>query len=104
MNPAALYKYSRIGSTSILNSTATASFREQALKRIGNSSNRLAVRHSGSYHFENHLPFGTENKPKLVLYMTLYLGLGFSIPFIGAIWQFRKAGRPIFHLGPPIES
>ncbi|CAG8551086.1 12285_t:CDS:2 [Ambispora leptoticha] len=108
MNPAALYKYSRLGSTSILNSTAITSFRAQALKRIGNNSNRLVVRHSGSYHFENvngsHLPFRTDSKLRLAINMVLFLSLGFEIPFIAAIWQFHKAGKPLFHLGPPIES
>ncbi|CAO3578247.1 unnamed protein product [Absidia cylindrospora] len=60
---------------------------------------RLATRQvmrSDLYHFENshgqNIPFNTKNRTGLAVRMTLYLGLGFAAPFIGAYWQFYKAG------------
>ncbi|KAI9288474.1 cytochrome c oxidase subunit VIIc [Umbelopsis sp. AD052] len=50
---------------------------------------------SDLYHFENtngqNIPFKTTNKVGLAIKMTLYLGLGFGAPFLGAAWQFHKA-------------
>ncbi|CAI2173081.1 18355_t:CDS:2 [Funneliformis geosporum] len=50
------------------------------------------------YHWENvdgsHLPFSTKSKVGLAIKMTLYLGTGFSLPFISAWWQLT---------GPPPE-
>jgi len=60
---------------------------------------------SGAYHFENaegsHLPFSTKSKAGVAVKMTLYLGTGFSLPFVAAYWQFHKAGKPFFRPGPP---
>ncbi|CAO3591583.1 unnamed protein product [Absidia cylindrospora] len=60
---------------------------------------RLASRQvmrSDLYHFENsngqNIPFNTKNRTGLAVKMTLYLGLGFAAPFLGAYWQFYKAG------------
>ncbi|KAI9323299.1 cytochrome c oxidase subunit VIIc [Dichotomocladium elegans] len=54
------------------------------------------VMRSDLYHFENshgqNIPFKTTNRAGLAIKMTLYLGLGFAAPFIGAAWQFHKAG------------
>ncbi|KAI8374227.1 uncharacterized protein BYT42DRAFT_615405 [Radiomyces spectabilis] len=54
------------------------------------------VMRSDLYHFSNsngqNLPFSTKNRAALAVKMTLYLGLGFAFPFIGAAWQFHKAG------------
>ncbi|KAL1932166.1 hypothetical protein VTP01DRAFT_9222 [Rhizomucor pusillus] len=54
------------------------------------------VMRSDLYHFENsngqNLPFKTTNRVGLAIKMTLYLGLGFGAPFLGAAWQFHKAG------------
>uniref|UniRef100_U9U6N4 Cytochrome c oxidase subunit 8, mitochondrial n=1 Tax=Rhizophagus irregularis (strain DAOM 181602 / DAOM 197198 / MUCL 43194) TaxID=747089 RepID=U9U6N4_RHIID len=41
----------------------------------------------GAYHWENvdgsHLPFSTKSKAGLAIKMGLFLGTGFSLPFIG---------------------
>ncbi|KAI9256996.1 cytochrome c oxidase subunit VIIc [Helicostylum pulchrum] len=54
------------------------------------ASTRQVVR-SDLYHFSNsngqNVPFNTKNRPALAIKMTLYLGLGFAFPFIGAWWQ-----------------
>ncbi|CAG8499608.1 5010_t:CDS:2 [Funneliformis mosseae] len=59
----------------------------------------------GAYHWENvdgsHLPFSTKSKAGLAIKMFLYLGTGFSLPFVSAVWQFHKAGKPYFRTGPP---
>ncbi|GAN08864.1 uncharacterized protein ATC70_006385 [Mucor velutinosus] len=59
------------------------------------ASTRQVVR-SDLYHFSNangqNVPFNTKNRAGLAIKMTLYLGLGFGAPFLGAAWQFYKAG------------
>ncbi|KAI9281454.1 cytochrome c oxidase subunit VIIc [Sporodiniella umbellata] len=59
------------------------------------SASRQLVR-SDLYHFSNsngqNIPFNTKNRAGLAIKMTLYLGLGFAAPFLGAYWQFYKAG------------
>ncbi|KAI9250571.1 cytochrome c oxidase subunit VIIc [Phascolomyces articulosus] len=54
------------------------------------------VMRSDLYHFENtngqNIPFKTTNRPALALKMVAFLGLGFAAPFLGAAWQFHKAG------------
>ncbi|CDH60712.1 predicted protein [Lichtheimia corymbifera JMRC:FSU:9682] len=54
------------------------------------------VMRSDLYHFENsngqNIPFKTTNRVGLAVKMTLFLGLGFGAPFLGAAWQFHKAG------------
>jgi cytochrome c oxidase subunit 7c len=59
----------------------------------------------GAYHWENvdgsHLPFSTKNRTAFAIKMFLYCGTGFSLPFISAGWQFHKAGKPLFKIGPP---
>ncbi|ORZ00161.1 cytochrome c oxidase subunit VIIc [Syncephalastrum racemosum] len=46
---------------------------------------------SDLFHFENtngqNIPFKTTNRVGLAVKMTLYLGLGFGAPFLGAAWQ-----------------
>ncbi|KAI8976458.1 cytochrome c oxidase subunit VIIc [Pilobolus umbonatus] len=58
-------------------------------------STRQLIR-SDLYHFENsngqNVPFNTKNRAALAIKMTLYLGAGFGAPFLGAYWQFYKAG------------
>ncbi|KAG1460071.1 hypothetical protein G6F46_005772 [Rhizopus delemar] len=59
------------------------------------AASRQLVR-SDLYHFSNtngqNIPFNTKNRAGLAIKMTLYLGLGFAAPFLGAWWQFYKAG------------
>ncbi|KAG2201739.1 hypothetical protein INT47_001999 [Mucor saturninus] len=54
------------------------------------ASSRQVVR-SDLYHFSNangaNVPFNTKNRAGLAIKMTLYLGLGFAAPFLGAAWQ-----------------
>ncbi|CDS06009.1 Putative Cytochrome c oxidase subunit VIIc [Lichtheimia ramosa] len=49
------------------------------------------VMRSDLYHFENsngqNIPFKTTNRVGLAIKMTLFLGLGFGAPFLGAAWQ-----------------
>ncbi|CAG8672292.1 14769_t:CDS:2 [Acaulospora morrowiae] len=60
---------------------------------------------SDVYHWENvdgsHLPFSTKSRVGLAIKMTMFLGLGFAVPVIGAWWQFHKAGKPFYRPGPP---
>ncbi|GBB99785.1 hypothetical protein RclHR1_03630013 [Rhizophagus clarus] len=62
----------------------------------------------GAYHWENvdgsHLPFSTKSKAGLAVKMGLFLGTGFSLPFIAAWWQFHKAGKPFYRPGPPPQT
>ncbi|KAI7902871.1 cytochrome c oxidase subunit VIIc [Cokeromyces recurvatus] len=54
------------------------------------------IARSDLYHFSNsngqNIPFNTKNRAGLAIKMTLYLGIGFAAPFLGAWWQFYKAG------------
>ncbi|KAI8979271.1 cytochrome c oxidase subunit VIIc [Mycotypha africana] len=61
---------------------------------VARSAMRASTRQiarSDLYHFSNangqNVPFNTKNKAGLALKMSLYLGLGFGVPFIGAWWQ-----------------
>ncbi|CEG71602.1 hypothetical protein G6F70_007573 [Rhizopus microsporus] len=69
------------------NILARSAMRSAAARRIARSD---------LYHFENtngqNIPFNTKNRAGLAIKMSLYLGLGFAAPFIGAWWQFYKAG------------
>ncbi|KAG9287446.1 hypothetical protein G9A89_023818 [Geosiphon pyriformis] len=83
----------------------TGSFSTAVYRSRTRISNVGSIRRSSLYHFSNedggNLPFDTKNKTALAIKMILYLGAGFSFPFLAAMWQFHKAGKPLWKFGPP---
>ncbi|XP_072746911.1 cytochrome c oxidase subunit 7C, mitochondrial [Anoplolepis gracilipes] len=65
-------------------------FTRQAVRRFMTS----AVRRAGHDPYEGipgyNLPFGTQNRHKLLLYFMLFCGSGFSIPFLIVRHQLLK--------------
>jgi len=67
-------------------------------RRVGASIRTLmtsAVRRSGDHHDVggvpgNNLPFSIKNRHKLALYMGLWLGSGFAVPFLLVRHQLLK--------------
>ncbi|TFK55754.1 hypothetical protein OE88DRAFT_1804560 [Heliocybe sulcata] len=62
--------------------------RQQAFR----GAQRVQVRLAHGHGPEHSVPFSFSRKPAFATKVALYLGFGFSIPFVAAVFQLQKSG------------